>query len=162
MVGREIGECADGSKGSGCVARRYGTIIRMRERNGQNEKGGGRSHTIAGFARAKASSPASARSAPIMAPASTSEAPGPGRPTLGYSTTNAPTEDTADWLRSSNSCAQPPASFPSRTGSVIYENCLLVVHPANRLRLSCFRAVEGSCLSAWEQGHDASVAGPDG
>src|SRR5687768_3266385 len=39
---------------------------------------------------------------------------------------------------------------------------ILVVHPANRLRLSCSRAVEGSCLSAWEQGHDASVAGPDG
>jgi hypothetical protein len=38
----------------------------------------------------------------------------------------------------------------------------LVVHPANSLRLSCSRAVEGSCLSAWEQGHDASVAGPDG
>ena len=38
----------------------------------------------------------------------------------------------------------------------------LVVHPANRLRLSCSRAVKGSCLSAWEQGHDASVAGPDG
>jgi transposase len=38
----------------------------------------------------------------------------------------------------------------------------LVVHPANRLRLSCSRAVEGSCQSAWEPGHDASVAGPDG
>jgi Transposase IS66 family len=38
----------------------------------------------------------------------------------------------------------------------------LVVHPANSLRLSCSWVVEGSCLSAWEQGHDASVGGPDG
>jgi hypothetical protein len=37
-----------------------------------------------------------------------------------------------------------------------------VVHPANGLRLLIFGAVEGSCLSAWEQGDDSSAARSDG
>jgi hypothetical protein len=37
-----------------------------------------------------------------------------------------------------------------------------VVGPANSIKLSCLRAVEGTYLSAWKQGHDSSVAGPDG
>jgi len=46
---------------------------------------------------------------------------------------------------------------PSETGSP-----LLVVRPANRLRLSWSWAVEGSCLFAWEQGDDSSAAGSYG
>src|SRR4051812_46989787 len=56
----------------------------------------------------------------------------------------------------SNRAIQDPRATKNRTHHV------LVVHPASRLRLSLYGAVEGSCLCAWEQGHDASVAGPDG
>jgi hypothetical protein len=74
--------------------------------------------------------------------------------------------DVAAWDRAAE--ARAPAlealvfERPSSLIDFAAKMSALVVHPANRLRLSCFRAVEGSCLSAWEHGHDASVAGPDG
>src|ERR1700758_3800232 len=81
---------------------------------------------------------------------------------LGCSKTGASRCATTGSASSASPCSKPPAYSWLQAGSLgNSENRLLVVRPANHLRLVGCTAVEGSCLSAWEQGHDASAAGTE-
>ncbi len=94
-----------------------------------------------------------------MAPGSEPSAPSWRMPTPGCSITSASIAATIALPLSFNLYSQPLAFWSLPIGSPIYDNRLLVVHPATRLKLSASALLRSYANLLGSRTHDSSAAG---